>query len=108
MQSNLCVHTKYENMDKIYLYPIWEFFYFFLSRNSLSIPSAMYLWKKMLDYICLKRLKYVLLLSFPKSIQRYCNNDKIFQLPLFGQIEVTLHEETKNLYELLEKGGEIK
>ena len=25
MQSNLCVHTKYENMDKIYLYPIWEF-----------------------------------------------------------------------------------
>ena len=26
MQSNLCVHTKYENMDKIYLYPIWEFF----------------------------------------------------------------------------------
>ena len=29
MQSNLCVHTKYENMDKIYLYPIWEFFIFF-------------------------------------------------------------------------------
>ena len=26
MQSNLCVHTKYENMDKIYLYPIWEYF----------------------------------------------------------------------------------
>ncbi|MHC1567555.1 MAG: hypothetical protein ACXQTD_07590, partial [Candidatus Syntropharchaeia archaeon] len=25
VQSNLCVHTKYENMDKIYLYPIWEF-----------------------------------------------------------------------------------
>ena len=25
MQSNLYVHTKYENMDKIYLYPIWEF-----------------------------------------------------------------------------------
>ena len=24
VQSNLCVHTKYENMDKIYLYPIWE------------------------------------------------------------------------------------
>jgi len=36
------------------------------------------------------------------------NNDKIFQLPLFEQIEVTLHEETKNLYELLEKGGEIE
>ena len=28
MQSNLCVHTKYENMDKIYLYPIWEYFLF--------------------------------------------------------------------------------
>jgi len=26
MQSNLCVHTKYENMEEIYLYPIWEFF----------------------------------------------------------------------------------
>ena len=26
VQSNLYVHTKYENMDKIYLYPIWEFF----------------------------------------------------------------------------------
>ncbi|MHC1582084.1 MAG: hypothetical protein ACXQT5_03625, partial [Candidatus Syntropharchaeia archaeon] len=26
VQSNLCMHTKYENMDKIYLYPIWEFF----------------------------------------------------------------------------------
>ena len=25
VQSNLCVHTKYENMDKIYLYPIWEY-----------------------------------------------------------------------------------
>ena len=29
MQSNLCVHTKYENMDKIYLYPIWEFLVYF-------------------------------------------------------------------------------
>jgi len=27
--------------------------------------------EKMLDYICLKRLKYLLLLSFPKSIRRY-------------------------------------
>ena len=26
------------------------YFYFFLSRISLSIPSAMNLWKKMLDY----------------------------------------------------------
>jgi len=29
VQSNLCVYTKYENMDKIYLYPVWEFFQFF-------------------------------------------------------------------------------
>ena len=27
--------------------------------------------EKKLDYICLKRLKYLLLLSFPKSIRRY-------------------------------------
>jgi len=26
MQSNLYVHTKYENMEETYLYPIWEFF----------------------------------------------------------------------------------
>ena len=26
MQSNLYVHTKYENIEEIYLYPIWEFF----------------------------------------------------------------------------------
>ena len=25
MQSNLYVHTKYENMEETYLYPIWEF-----------------------------------------------------------------------------------
>jgi len=25
-QSNLCVHTKYKNMEEIYLYPIWEYF----------------------------------------------------------------------------------
>ena len=25
MQSNLYVHTKYENIEEIYLYPIWEF-----------------------------------------------------------------------------------
>ena len=25
MQSNLYVHTKYENMEKTYLYPILEF-----------------------------------------------------------------------------------
>ena len=31
MQSNLCVHTKYENMDKIYLYPIWEYYTFHFS-----------------------------------------------------------------------------
>ena len=38
----------------------------------------MYLWEKMLDYICLKRLKYVLLLSFPKSIRRYwkCGDER--------------------------------
>ena len=29
--------------------------------------------EKMLDYICLKRLKNLLLLSFPKSILRYCS-----------------------------------
>ena len=28
MQSNLYVHTKYENMEETYLYPIWEFFHF--------------------------------------------------------------------------------
>jgi len=28
MQSNLYVHTKYENIEEIYLYPIWEFFTF--------------------------------------------------------------------------------
>ena len=34
MQSNLCVHTKYENMDKIYLYPIWEFLRIVLKRKN--------------------------------------------------------------------------
>jgi hypothetical protein len=31
-----------------------------------------------------------------------------YRLPLFGQIEVTLHEESKILYELLDKRGEIE
>ncbi|RLG32212.1 hypothetical protein DRN97_07905 [Methanosarcinales archaeon] len=31
-----------------------------------------------------------------------------YRLPLFGQIEVTLHEESKILYELLGKRGEIE
>ena len=26
MQNSFYVHTKYENMGEIYLYPIWEFF----------------------------------------------------------------------------------
>ncbi|RJS73576.1 DUF1670 domain-containing protein [Methanophagales archaeon] len=30
MQSNLYVHTKYENIEEIYLYPIWEFFNIYL------------------------------------------------------------------------------
>ena len=28
MQSNLYVHTKYENMEETHLYPIWEFLTF--------------------------------------------------------------------------------
>ena len=38
MQSNLCVHTKYENMDKIYLYPIWEFFQ--LAEDPKLVPCC--------------------------------------------------------------------
>ena len=36
MQSNLYVHTKYENMEEIYLYPIWEFF---VNETSSKISS---------------------------------------------------------------------
>ena len=38
MQSNLCVHTKYENMDKIYLYPIWEYFILTINdKNEIAV-----------------------------------------------------------------------
>ena len=38
MQSNLYVHTKYENMEETYLYPIWEFFIIY--RFTTQLPSG--------------------------------------------------------------------
>jgi len=35
MQNSFYVHTKYENMGEIYLYPIWEF----LIINSVDLTS---------------------------------------------------------------------
>ena len=43
MQSNLYVHTKYENMEETYLYPIWEFFGF----TAFGFPSITALLKKL-------------------------------------------------------------
>jgi hypothetical protein len=37
MQSNLYVHTKYENMEETYLYPIWEFYNFNRSCNTTNL-----------------------------------------------------------------------
>ncbi|RLG33293.1 hypothetical protein DRN97_05350, partial [Methanosarcinales archaeon] len=40
MQSNLCVHTKYENMEEIYLYPIWEFLEWVLQELCENLESS--------------------------------------------------------------------
>jgi len=37
MQSNLYVHTKYENIEEIYLYPIWEFLFSEVNKNKRQI-----------------------------------------------------------------------
>ena len=48
MQSNLYVHTKCENIEEIYLYPIWEFF---KTSNKIVIKAKLgerYRWQRQL------------------------------------------------------------
>ena len=41
MQNNLYLHTQYENLERIYLYPIWEVFLINSILTLLNSSSSM-------------------------------------------------------------------
>ena len=62
------------------------YFYFFSVANFAEYTICDESMGKKLDYICLKRLKYLLLLSFPKSIWRYWFKKKaLFYIFIFSE-----------------------